>query len=228
MAMNFSKSDSKTAIENIFQQIQRSLASGAPVLWFVSGGSAIQIQTAIMQKLSQDVPDTLTQLTIMPVDERYGPVGHADSNGAQMRQAGFAAGRARWIDILDGETLDETLAHYEALVDENFARAKTVIATLGLGPDGHTAGVLPDSPAAYDTTSTVIGYNWSDYTRMTLGLAQLRQIDRAFVLAYGDAKCAALQRLHDNQEVISTLPAKVLYDIPRVTVYNDCLESEGY
>ncbi len=228
MAMNFTTADSKTAIKNIVQQLQRSLASDKPVLWLVSGGSAVAAQVTVMQQLSQSVPDTLANLTILPVDERYGPAGHADSNSEQMRRAGFAPEPATWVDVLgEGGTLSETLEHYETLVEDSFARAKTVVATLGLGADGHTAGVLPDSPAVLDSTATVIGYNWSDFERMTLGLAQLQQIDQAFVLAYGDTKCSALQRLHDNQDLLSSLPAKVLYDIPSVTVYNDCLESEG-
>ncbi len=227
--MQFTKERPATATEAITKALQEALQHGSPVLWLVSGGSAIPIQVACMKKLTQKVPDMLAHLTIVPVDERYGPAGHIDSNAEQMRQAGFDPGLATWFDILgEGGSLSETLARYETVVEDSFAQAKTVIATLGLGPDGHTAGVLPDSPAVVDSTATVIGYNWSDYTRMTLGLAQLQQIHAAYVLAYGDSKCEALQRIRDNQEPLSALPAKVLYDIPTVTVYNDCIESEGY
>ena len=226
--MKFTKTDVKIATEDITKALQEALGKGSPVLWLVSGGSAVTTQVAVMERLSRTLPDKLANLTILPVDERYGAPGHSDSNSEQMRLAGFAPETATWVDVLrGGGTISETLEQYKTLVEDSFAKAKLVIATLGLGADGHTAGILPDSPAVLDTTTTVIGYDWSDYMRMTLGLAQLTQIDRAFVLAYGDAKCPALQRLHDNQEVISSLPAKVLYDIPTVTVYNDCIESEG-
>ena len=225
--MIYSRERQDSAITHVAHTIERELANNRAVLWLVSGGSAVAIQVAIMQQLSRDVPDTLTNLTIIPVDERYGPVWHANSNSAQMRQAGFNPGSAKWFDVLDaGSTMSETLERYEELVEDSFARAKVVIATLGLGVDGHTAGVLPDSPAALDSTSTVIGYEWSDYTRMTLGLAKLRQIDDAFVFAYGEAKRDALRRISESQEPLSSLPAKVLYGIPTVTVYNDCITSE--
>lgn len=226
--MIFSRIQQADAATHSAYTIQNELAKDRTVLWLVSGGSAIPIQVAIMQRLAVEVPAKLANLTILPIDERYGLASHADSNSEQMRQAGFEPGPAKWFDILQGGgSLRETLERYEALVEDSFAQAKTVIATFGLGADGHTAGILPDSPAALDSAATVIGYDWSDFKRMTLGLAQLQQIDRAFVLAYGEAKCAALRRLHDNQDPLSSLPAKVLYDIPSVTVYNDCIESEG-
>ena len=226
--MQFTKSTLDIAVEDITRALQKALSNGSPVLWLVSGGSAVPTQVAVMRQLSQNTPEVLANLTVIPVDERYGDPGHAASNSEQMRQAGFTPGAATWVDVLsEASTMSETLERYEALVEDSFAQAKTVIATFGLGADGHTAGVLPDSPAVLDSTATVIGYDWSDYTRLTLGLAQLQHIDQAFVLAYGEAKCPALQRLHDNQESLSSLPASVLYDISTVTVYNDCIMSEG-
>jgi 6-phosphogluconolactonase/glucosamine-6-phosphate isomerase/deaminase len=224
--MYFNQGAIHEAAATVAQTIAARLAKHDTVLWLVSGGSAIPVQIMSMQLLAQDVPDLLKNLTILPVDERYGCAGHADSNSEQMRLAGFASGATQWFDILaHGGTPRQTLEHYKKVAEDSFAQANTAIATFGLGVDGHTAGILPDSPAANDTTSLVVNYPWTDYERMTLGLVSLRRIDIAFVLAYGETKCAALHRLQENKESLSKLPAKILYDIPDVTVYNDCIKS---
>jgi 6-phosphogluconolactonase/glucosamine-6-phosphate isomerase/deaminase len=144
----------------------------------------------------------------------------------QMRAAGFEPGDATWYDVLKKNLpMPETVSYYAQLAENAFATATTVVATLGMGPDAHTAGILPGSPAATDTTSTVVGYSWSDYERMTLGMPMLLKIDSAFLLAYGEAKKEALERLRKNEEPVEELPAKILYDITDVTVYNDFIQT---
>lgn len=195
------------------------------MLWFVSGGSCVPAQVNIMQQLVTSHAE-LANLTILPVDERFGAYGHSNSNSEQMRQAGFKPGAATWVDVLEKNLpFDETVDHYSKVVHDALC-ARTVIATLGMGPDGHTAGLLPDSAAIEDTVSTVIGYNWSDYTRMTTGIAPLLKINTVYVLAYGESKQTALTRLRTNTEPLEILPAKLLYDIPSVTVYNDYITTE--
>jgi 6-phosphogluconolactonase/glucosamine-6-phosphate isomerase/deaminase len=226
--MKFSTRTSAEAVSDIATYITSNLQAGQKVLWLISGGSAIQTQAAIMTTLRNVVPEKLVNLTVLSVDERYGEYGHGNSNSAQMRAAGFEPGGATWYDVL-GKNLPmhETVSYYAELAENTFAMATTVLATLGMGPDAHTAGILPGSPAITDTTSTVVGYSWSDYERMTLGVPALLQIDAAYVLAYGESKKSALERLYKNDEPVELLPAKILYDLPAVTVYNDYIESEG-
>lgn len=211
----------------ICSSIRGSLESGKRVLWLVSGGSCVGPQVKIMEKLRETLPDALSLLTVLPVDERYGEYGHQDSNSQQMRQAGFSPGSAAWIDVLSEHLpMPETVERYSQLASEAFASADVVTATLGMGADAHTAGILPGSPAVTDTVSTALGYTWSDYERMTLGIPMLLNINRVWLLAYGEGKKEALKRLQHNEEPIEKLPAKILYDIADVTVYNDYIQTE--
>jgi 6-phosphogluconolactonase/glucosamine-6-phosphate isomerase/deaminase len=74
---------------------------------------------------------------------------------------------------------------------------------------------------------TVGGYEWTDYTRLTLLPRALTMINVAYVLAYGDNKKQALTRLQDNDESLGDLPARLLYEIPDVYVYNDAITNKG-
>lgn len=227
IAVQFSTQDTASAVHAAASYMQRHLSNNEPVLWLTSGGSSVAPQVAIINQLITNVADKLANLTVLPVDERYGEPGHASSNTAQMRAAGFKSDRAVWRDVLSGHTLEQTILEYAKFAEDAFAQARVVVATLGMGADAHTAGLLPGSPAVMDMTSTVVGYTWSDYDRLTLGVPMLLRINRALVLAYGEPKREALERLQANVDTFEDMPAKLLYDLPDVTVYNDYIESEG-
>ena len=224
--MKFMIDSVEEAESAVFDYISSELQADKRVLWLTSGGSCIAAQVDVMERLRETLSEEISHLSVLPVDERFGSKGHADSNGEQMRKAGFSPGEATWHDVLSQNLpLQETVSLYSELAAEAFAEADVVLATLGMGGDAHTAGILPRSPAVTDTISTVVGYEWSDYSRMTLGIPMLLKIDTAFLLAYGEGKKEALKRLHAHTEPVEDLPAKILYDIADVTVYNDYIQT---
>jgi len=225
--MQFLREDSGVAMQAIAKRLGGSLKSGKRVLWLTSGGSNVGLQVEIMNQLRADCPDRLEGLAIMPMDERYGEPGHKDSNTEQLRKAGFDPGAATWVDVLLHDVpFDQTISFYNDVAAAALANASVVIGQFGLGSDGHVAGVLPGSPATEVDASTVAGYEWDDYTRMTLTPTALKSITAAYVPAYGVSKKIALQRLQKNTETLAELPAKLLYEIPEVYVYNDQLENK--
>lgn len=220
--MKFSLKTPEQTVPIIANTINKALQNGQTVLWLVCGGSNIQTQVAVMRQLCVEKPELLTQLTILPMDERYGEPGHTDSNYRQMKEAGFRPGAARWHDVLaDNLPLTETVQRYRELVEESFASSQYVVGTFGLGADGHTAGVLPNSPAVTDTEATVVGYEAPGFTRMTIAPSWLVRCDVAYVLAYGEAKVEALKNLQARTRSLENMPAVLHYDIADATVYND-------
>jgi 6-phosphogluconolactonase/glucosamine-6-phosphate isomerase/deaminase len=210
------------AVQAIAATLCSALEAGQRTLWLVSGGSNIAAEVAVMQRLQVHAAAALSGLTILPMDERYGQPGHDDSNTEQLRRAGFEPGPAAWVDVLARNLpLTETVAYYDELVSSALAEASAVISQFGLGSDGHVAGILPGSPACTDDPATVAGYEWRDYTRLTLTAEALKRTTTGYVLAYGEQKRTALERLQTNGESFADLPAKVLYDLPEVYVYTD-------
>ena len=222
--MKFSRQPIEQTAPKISETINNALYSGKTVLWLVCGGSNISTQIAVLRLLCVDKPELLARLIILPMDERYGKSGHDDSNYHQLSKAGFNPGSARWYDVLGNNTpLAETVKYYATLVEDSFAESQFVVGAFGLGADGHTAGILPYSPAVTDTEVTVVGYETPEFTRMTITPSWLIRCDEAYVLAYGEAKTEALRNLQEHTLPLQALPAGLLYGIADVTVYNDCI-----
>lgn len=227
--MKFIVEDAVAAEQAIAKRIGAELHQNKQVLWLVSGGSNVALEVNIMNSLKSDAAGKLHNLTILPMDERYGKPGHVNSNTEFMRKSGFQPGVAEWIDVLAHDvSLEETLEYYADIAAESMANANIVIGQFGLGADGHVAGILPDSPATEEDYATVIGYEWHDYTRMTLSPRALADVHVAYVPAYGDSKKEALDRLRRGKESLERLPAQILRQIPEVYVYTSGSKSVNH
>jgi 6-phosphogluconolactonase/glucosamine-6-phosphate isomerase/deaminase len=204
-------------IADLTARLAKELAAGKRVLWLVSGGSNIQPVVQVMD----NVPADLTQyLTVLLADERYGDEGHADSNWAQVMKAGFKTADSRLLPVLQkGLDFEATLKHYNQLAEAAFANNDLVVAQLGIGSDGHIAGIMIDSPAAKEQATLVAGYQADDFKRLTLTFPALAKVSAAYVFAFGPAK--VLQLLHDKSVNLTEQPAQVLKKLPEAYIYND-------
>ena len=68
-------------IADLTEKLIKALSEGKSVLWLVSGGSNIKASVQIIDSISMDLR---TNLSVMLADERYGPLGHTDSNWEQL------------------------------------------------------------------------------------------------------------------------------------------------
>lgn len=212
-------------VADLAERLARELKAGKRVLWLVSGGSnvaaSVQIATTISPELSRN-------LSVMLVDERYGPVGHADSNWAQLTAAGFDAGQASLLPILEaGLDFDQTIERFSLLANKAFDKHDLVIAQLGIGDDGHVAGILPDSPAASEQQALVAGYKTPSLQRLTLTFPGLRKIDAAYAFAFGAPKLAALTALKTETLELAKQPAQILKELPEAYLYSDQIGDES-
>lgn len=220
--MKFIQGDAAEAARYTAKRVTTLLTEGNSVLWLVSGGSNIPIQVAAMAA----IPAELTKnLTILPVDERYGPYNHPASNSAQLRRAGFNPKHAEWIDILeDNPTAEQAATFLGDLIAREIAIGDYFFASLGIGADGHTAGVLPHSPAL-NCLDLVALYQGPDHLRITLSADALAaQCHEAVLTAYGDSKAEALMALKSGNDDRENMPVNILHDITHCIIFNDRLE----
>jgi 6-phosphogluconolactonase len=203
-------------IKYITGLLSSRLQNGKKVLWLVPGGSNVRVAAEVSKHLS-GLP--LQNLIVTLTDERYGPAGHPDSNWLQLEQAGFALPGATMLPVLANENLDAAVAGFNKLLEENLDAADYRLGFFGMGADGHTAGILPHSPAA-SSPELAAGYDAGQYQRMTTTPAAIARLDEAVVYAAGQSKRQALDQLEEDVKV-DDQPAQVLKRVPKLTIFND-------
>ena len=154
------------------------------------------------------------KVTIYQVDERVAPDDDPDRNLTQLQRAlppgGAADVRAMPVTFHD---LEAAAAGYAASLPEAFD-----LVHLGLGPDGHTASLIPgDAVLDVSDRDVALTGEYQGRRRMTLTYPVLNRAQRILWLVTGEDKVDALARLRAGDESIpggrvSTARALVVAD----------------
>jgi 6-phosphogluconolactonase len=139
---------------------------------------------------------------IVQVDERVAPTGDPDRNFTHLRESllEHAPLRPEQIHAMPVEEKDlaAAAARY-ALTLREIAGTPPVLdlAHLGLGPDGHTASLVPGDPVLNVTDADVaLTEVYQGRRRMTLTYPMLNRSRRVLWLVTGSDKVGMLERLH--------------------------------
>ena len=206
----------EAAADYLTKQISSHLESGKSVLWLVPGGSSIEVALLVAKALEGR---DLSKLTMTLTDERYGPVGHPDSNWQQLEDGGFALPGATMIPVLDGVSMVESVQHFGEEIRSSLSEVDYSIGFFGIGPDGHTAGMLPGSPAASATTTTA-GYDAEKFLRITITKSVIARLNEAVVYAVGENKWPIVNALNDTMSR-EDWPALSLRTAGKLTIFSD-------
>jgi 6-phosphogluconolactonase len=166
----------------------------------VSGGHTPWIMLAALAR--EDVP--WAGVHVFQVDERVAPEGHADRNLTHLRESllQHAPLRPEQIHAMPVESLNlEAAAKSYALALHDMAGSPAVLdlVHLGLGPDGHTASLVPGD-AVLDVTDEDVALTgiYQDRRRMTLTYPMLNRARRVLWVVTGGEKAEMLGRLRDG------------------------------
>jgi 6-phosphogluconolactonase len=140
------------------------------------------------------------KVTIFQVDERIAPDGDPDRNLTQLQRSLPPSGAAdvRAMPVW-AEDLERAAEEYAAALPDAFD-----LVHLGLGPDGHTASLVPGD-AVLDVTDrdvALTGGLYQERRRMTLTYPTLNRARRILWLVTGADKVDALRRLRDGDPSI--------------------------
>ncbi len=138
-------------------------------------------------------------ITMFQVDERLAPDGDPERNLTHLEAA--LAGADVRIVAMEAASADPEAAaeRYAALLPEHFD-----VIHLGLGPDGHTASLVPGDPVL-DVDDRMVALTTHPYQgcrRMTLTYPALRRADRQLWVVTGAEKRPALAQLEAGDPTI--------------------------
>jgi len=179
----------------------------------IPGGSALAAALRAWPAVAEIVP----RIALTWVDERCVAAGDPASNrGEALRRGLLSAARpARVLPLFeDGETPEAAVKRVTRRYVEEFEQALDVV-LLGMGEDGHVASLFPDHdvPAA-GFIAAVADAPKPPARRMTLTRAALASATHTVLVATGEAKRPALERLLAGDP---RLPATGLPDLVVVT-----------
>ncbi|NTW61426.1 hypothetical protein HGB24_01925 [Candidatus Saccharibacteria bacterium] len=212
----------KQAAIHVANSIERYLIDGQKVLWLLSGGSSIPI-AVMASELLKGVD--LKNLSVTLTDERYGPIGHPDENYQQLLSSGLDLPGADIYRPMIGKDEKSTVETFIEWLDTKLKTADYKISLFGLGSDGHTCGIKPNSPAVSSSDLATI-FDGDDFTRLTITFSVIRQINEAIIQASGDIKISIIKDLFNQDLPLSAQPAQILKSISNATLYTDINKEE--
>jgi len=142
----------------------------------------------------EDVP--WDAVTLFQVDERVAPSGHADRNLTKL-EAGLPHARIVAMPVEDDD-LSAAAARYAALLPDRLD-----LVHLGIGPDGHTASLVPDCGAlGVRDRDVAISREYNGRRRMTLTYPAIDRAREVLWVVTGADKAASLSKLLAGDEEI--------------------------
>lgn len=207
-------------------------AKGTPVLLLLSGGSALSI-------LGYISPSTLGEnLTVTMLDERFSQDPEIN-NFLQLQKLDFYAqaqeANVNFIGTLPrpNENMDDMRARLEIAVkkwqDDNPKRK--IFTTLGMGADGHIAGIFPYPndvkffENTFENHHLIAGYKaigkHKHEDRITAALPLFKLIDEAIVFIWGAVKKAKFDELIKGKSQPHILPAVGIFETKHFQIFTD-------
>ena len=181
---------------------------GVASVVLTGGGTGIGVLEQVRLSPARDAVDW-ANVNVFWGDERFLPAGDPERNETQAREA--------LLDHVDvdpqrvhpmapsdgrfGDDADEAAAHYaQVLATVAGPAAETPVPDfdvlmLGVGGEGHTASLFPETPYVHETSRTVVGVHDCPKpppTRISLTLPALRSAREAWMMTTGEAKAEAV------------------------------------
>ena len=165
----------------------------------VSGGNTPWIM--LRHLAGEKVP--WEQLHLVQVDERIAPAGHPDRNLTHLRESLLTRVPLLPEQVnampVEAPDLEAAAKAYSKNLRENAGTPPVLdLVHLGLGPDGHTASLVPGDPVLkVNDTDVALTRVYQGRRRMTLTYPIINRSRRILWLVTGADKAGPLKRLRD-------------------------------
>jgi len=187
----------KEAAKVIAAEARSAVAARGRFVMAVSGGRTPWQMLRMLA--TENVP--WKEVHVVQVDERVAPAGHADRNlthlcESLLEQAPLRPEQIYAMPVEDKDLEAAALSYAQTLQELAGIPPVLDLAHLGLGPDGHTASLVPGDPVCEITDADVAMTGiYQERRRMTLTYPMLNRSRRILWLVTGVEKAGMLARL---------------------------------
>ena len=202
--LDTAESVAQRAADLIAEEARKAVAARGCFIVAVSGGHTPWVMLRALA--SADVP--WPAIHIVQVDERVAPPGHADRNLTHLRESllDHAPLAAEQIHAMPVEfaDLEAGAAKYAATLRQLAGTPPVLdLVHLGLGPDGHTASLVPGDPVLnVNDVDVAITGTYQGRQRMTLTYPMINRSRKVLWVVTGAEKVPMIHCLLDGDKSI--------------------------
>jgi 6-phosphogluconolactonase len=210
----------QAAAEEVIRSATDAVAQRGRFTIALSGGSTPRnLYTLIAANASATLP--WSQMFFFWGDERHVAPDNPDSNYRMAKEALLSKVPVPPANIFPvpaenpdaaqaAEIYEQTLRRFFAVAPGEFPRFDLIL--LGMGPDGHTASLFPETPALQEKSRLVVA-NWVEKlgsSRITFTLPLLNAARRVAFLVSGTDKAAALHEVLEGNAPAEKYPSRLV------------------
>jgi 6-phosphogluconolactonase len=195
-----------TAARLVTRLVDVQAARGVASVVLTGGRTGIAVLEQLRAAPARDAVDW-SHVDIYWGDERFLPAGHPDRNETQARAAlldhvPVDPARVHPMAPADaGQSPEEAAEAYAELLaaaarpEDHYPAPGFDVCLLGVGEEGHTASIFPDSPAVHEQERPVVAVHGCPKpppVRITLTLPAIRHAQEVWLITAGEGKAAAV------------------------------------
>jgi len=218
------------AARNIFALLGSCSAREPLVLGLCGGRSVVGLLQAMLDESCHQPRDIMRRIQFFMVDERVVPLTDSHSNFGGLRNQLFdkllrdgliQENQLHPFEVSHGDSIAACEAYENELKRYGGSFAVTV---LGMGEDGHVAGLFPRHPVLSRTGRAFYAFEDSPKPpphRMTASRQLICQSSLIVLLVLGEAKREAWNNFREPTVTVENCPAKMVAHAPRCLVVTD-------
>lgn len=216
------KGELENALTQVAERIFKVCSSKGPsdpiVVGLCGGRSVVGLLSALERESSNQPKELLGRVQFFMVDERLVPLTDEQSNFGGLKKLLFDAlvekgvVSERQLHPFITQTGSSDFGCGSYLRELEAFGGKFTIVVLGVGEDGHVAGLFPNHVTLQETGTRFLHFHDSPKPpadRMTASAALITGTELSIILALGEGKREAWNTFRDDGVTVAACPAKL-------------------
>lgn len=210
----------------LLPNLLNDLVSDTPLIAFCGGRSILKCTSLISQDIKVNPRSKFLNAKYIMIDERLVPLESEDSNYNLLNKTIFSDLRnnphnqSTIIPFITSD-IQNSITEYKNILLEH--RSSIDLAFLGVGEDGHIAGLFPNLTWSEDSFFTFNNSPKPPTLRMTASANVIRNCKTIVLLFIGEGKREAWKRFNDGDENVNNCPCLLTKESKNLIIISDLI-----